>query len=57
MADMYIVKSRTRRPMRQRIWGKHGAIIPRTRRVIKLTMMGLLAVAIQLAPLAAWLLK
>ncbi len=43
--------------MRQRIWGKHGAIIPRTRRVIKLTMMGLLAVAIQLAPLAAWLLK
>lgn len=40
--------------MIERIWGRHGAILPRTRLVIKWVFRAVLAVASVTAPLIGW---
>ncbi len=40
--------------MRKRIWGKHGAIFPRTRKAIRLILTGIIAVASVVTPLFVW---
>lgn len=37
-------------------WGRHGAILPRLRRAVKLILMGVIAVLLPLLPMIAWVL-
>ena len=42
--------------MIEAIWGRHGAIFPRTRKAVKLILTGIAAVLSVIAPFIVWVL-